>query len=257
MTETLIRLYELQVLDSRLDELIANRGELPFRVAEMRDELRDREAYLADKQDRMAFLQSEDRRLVHETDDLRARLERYKSQQYEVKTTREYDAISFQIEDAAVRIDRNIEALDEIAFEIQQLGEEIDGFSAELEQIRTEFADNEKLLNELLAETAEEEARLTKEREKIYEQVTEPYRSMYERIRPAKDGIAVVSVRGGACGGCYNAIPRQLVMELRRGDKHTVCESCGRIIVGDTIAVAVEGEPEPVSYETDSADNEE
>jgi uncharacterized protein len=107
------------------------------------------------------------------------------------------------------------------------------------------------MLNELLAETAEEEKRLTAERARVFPAVPDNFISMYERIRPAKDGIAVVAVREGACGGCYHTLPRQLVLEMKKSEKHTVCESCGRIIVGESIALAIDGEPQPVVYETE------
>ena len=56
--------------------------------------------------------------------------------------------------------------------------------------------------------------------------------------------------RNGVCGGCFNAIPRQLVLELKLGEKNAVCEYCGRIVVGEPISLAVDGEPQPVAQVT-------
>jgi predicted nucleic acid-binding Zn-ribbon protein len=58
---------------------------------------------------------------------------------------------------------------------------------------------------------------------------------LYERIRKAKGGLAVVPVKRNACGGCYNAVPPQKVLELRRNNKIYTCEHCGRILVSDEI----------------------
>lgn len=251
MNEALLRLYELQKIDTELDELVASRGELPYRVAEMRDELAAREADLTDMKARVTEIELEQKKLEGEVQDFEVKLERYKSQQFDVKTTREYDAISFQIEDAQHRINRNLDTLSRMAIELENLRADIEGFGGELEQVRVEFAENEKMLNELLAETAEEEKRLTAERARVFPAVPDNFISMYERIRPAKDGIAVVAVREGACGGCYHTLPRQLVLEMKKSEKHTVCESCGRIIVGESIALAIDGEPQPVVYETE------
>jgi len=33
--------------------------------------------------------------------------------------------------------------------------------------------------------------------------------------------------------------------------KHTVCEYCGRIIVGEVIGTAIDGEPEVVNHEVE------
>jgi hypothetical protein len=46
------------------------------------------------------------------------------------------------------------------------------------------------------------------------------------------------------------------VLELKRGDRHTVCETCGRIVVGDTIAAAIDGEPQVVNYEIEHEEEE-
>jgi predicted nucleic acid-binding Zn-ribbon protein len=73
--------------------------------------------------------------------------------------------------------------------------------------------------------------------------ISAPHLSMYNRVRPAKNGIAVVPIRNGVCGGCFNAIPRQMVLELKLGEKHTVCEYCGRIVVGEPISLLVDGPP--------------
>jgi predicted nucleic acid-binding Zn-ribbon protein len=250
VNEGLLRLYELQKIDTHLAELVSSRGELPYRVAEMRDELAAREADLHDMHARISELEAEERTLTSDTSDFEVKLERYKSQQFDVKTTREYDAISFQIEDASHRIGRNQDTIARMMVELNNVREDAESFGGELEHVRVEFAENEKALNELLTETADDEKRLTAEREKVVVQVPSNYLSMYDRIRPAKEGIAVVSLRNGACGGCYHVIPRQLVLELKKSEKHTVCESCGRIVVSEGIAIAIDGEPAPIVYET-------
>lgn len=255
MNQALLRLYELQKIDTHLDELVSSRGELPYRVAEMRDELAEREAEINTMHERIADIEAEERRLTSEISDFEVKLERYKSQQFEVKTTREYDAISFQIEDASHRIGRNHDTIARMMDELNYLREDEAKLSQELEQTRAEFAENEKNLNELITETAEDEKRLQVERTRIVAEVPANYLAMYDKIRPAKEGVAVVAVRNGACGGCYHVIPRQLVLELKKSEKHTVCESCGRMVVGESIAVEIDGVPEPVVYETEDVEN--
>jgi predicted nucleic acid-binding Zn-ribbon protein len=55
----------------------------------------------------------------------------------------------------------------------------------------------------------------------------------YNRIRRSvRNGLAVVSVKRDACGGCFNRIPPQRQVDVRQGKKLIVCEYCGRILVG-------------------------
>lgn len=257
MNESLLRLYELQKIDSELDELIASRGGLPERVAEMRADMAAREEELATIRQRAERAEIDVRDFEREMAIVKEKFEGYKAQQFDVKTTREYDAITFQIEDANRRIREYSDGMARARVELENARAEAEEFAAELTGIREEFEDSERALNELITETIDEETRLRKERERIASQVSSTHIALYERIRGAKEGIGVVAVRNGVCGGCFNALPRQLVLELKRGDRHTVCEACGRIIVGDTIAVAIDGEPQPVSYEVEEEEAEE
>ena len=56
----------------------------------------------------------------------------------------------------------------------------------------------------------------------------------YNRIRRnVRNGMAVVTVKRDACGGCFNHIPPQRQADIRQGKKIIVCEYCGRILVAD------------------------
>lgn len=256
MNEVLLSLYELQRIDSHIDELVSSRGELPGRVSELRGILEDREAILKALESRIETNETEMRKITGDTTEMREKLDKYKGQQFEVKTTREYDAISFQIEDADRRLHEDGDRMGRISIELENAKTEAEELRAELTEMRAEFEDSEKLLNQMMAETAAEEKELQGQRKKLVPKITQNYISIYDRVRPAKSGVAVVALRGGVCGGCYNAVPRQLVLELNRGLKHTVCEYCGRIIVGEVIGTAIDGEPEPVNYEVETETEE-
>ncbi len=247
MNEVLLSLYQLQRIDSQIDELVSSRGQLPERVYELRKILADRESILTEVESRIQTNETEMRKINGETSEFREKLDKYKGQQFEVKTTREYDAISFQIEDADRRLREDSDRMGRISIELENAKAEAKELNAELTEMRSEFEDSEKLLMQMMAETAAEEKELLAERKKILPKITQNYISIYERVRPAKNGVAVVALKGGVCGGCFNAVPRQLVLELNRGLKHTVCEYCGRIIVGEVIGTAIDGEPEPVN----------
>ena len=54
-----------------------------------------------------------------------------------------------------------------------------------------------------------------------------------KRSRNVRNGLAVVTVKRDACGGCFNRIPPQRQADIRQGKKIIVCEYCGRILVAD------------------------
>jgi predicted nucleic acid-binding Zn-ribbon protein len=251
VNESLIHLYELQKVDRHLDELIESRGELPDRVNDMRHQAEEQRKQLDQVRKDRHEIETRSRELSAECVDLREKVDRYKAQQFDVKTTREYDAITFQLEDAQRRLHTNTEAVGRMGIELEQLKMDDEQMAQDLTEMEGELAEAEEALKEVLAGTEEEEKQLLARRKELEKQVQPFYLTIYNRVRPAKEGIAVVAIKNGVCGGCYNAVPRQLALELRKGEKHAVCEYCGRIIVGEPIAIAVDGEPQVVTYEVE------
>ena len=256
MNESLLHLYELQKVDRQLDDLIEGRGELPDRVNDMRRQLQDHREQLQQVRHDIHEVDSRSRELTSESVDLREKVDRYKAQQFDVKTTREYDAITFQLEDAQRRLHQNTESVGRMGIELEQLKVDEAAMAADMSDMERELEEAEGALAEVLAGTEEEEKQLLVRREDLVKQVQPYYLTIYNRVRPAKEGIAVVAIKDGVCGGCFNAVPRQLALELRKGEKHAVCEYCGRIIVGEPIAIAVDGEPQPVTYEVEEEESE-
>ena len=256
MNESLLHLYELQKVDSQLDDLIESRGELPERVEEMRRNVNDQRDQAEQVRKDIREIEERSKQLSSETVDLREKVEKYKSQQFDVKTTREYDAITFQLEDSQRRLHNNVETVGRMAIELEQLKVDEQQMTQDLTDMQRELEEAESALKEVLADTEEEEKQLMARRAELEKKIQPYYMTIYNRVRPAKGGVAVVPIKNGVCGGCYNAVPRQLAIELKRGDKHTVCEYCGRIIVGEPIALAVDGEPQVVTYETETESEE-
>ncbi|MBI5651706.1 MAG: hypothetical protein HZC40_14875 [Chloroflexi bacterium] len=54
--------------------------------------------------------------------------------------------------------------------------------------------------------------------------------AMYDRLRQAKAGRAVASIKQNACGACGVTVPTGLASRVRAGEELVVCPSCGRIL---------------------------
>ena len=77
-------------------------------------------------------------------------------------------------------------------------------------------------------------ARLREEETRARAKIDERLLSAYSRIRSnVRNGLAVVTVKRDACGGCFNRIPPQRQVDIRQGKKIIICEYCGRILVAD------------------------
>lgn len=101
-------------------------------------------------------------------------------------------------------------------------------------------------LESVIAETAKEEAELTQESERLQAQLPERLLKAYIRIcGSVRNGLGVVTVVRGACGGCFRRIPPQRQLDIRSHKRVVVCENCGRIIVDDPTQAPEEAEEAP------------
>lgn len=235
MENRLRRLYELQQIDSALDELEDMKGDLPNQIRvldERQTALTERQAQLEETM-RGAFLQRDaaDSEIVG----LREKLEKYKKQQYTVRNNREYDALTKEMDSATDTISRLEKEMESLETKATVARTEIEEVKKQVEVLDAELAEKRAALAEVAKTTEDEELRFTHEREKIVVHITKQDLTAYDRIRKAKKGKAVVPVRRGACGGCFARVTPQKQLELRQNQKLYTCEHCGRILVSDEI----------------------
>src|SRR3970282_2920872 len=91
-------------------------------------------------------------------------------------------------------------------------------------------------LKEIIKANEREENKLLEERKKIESEVKKSDFSAYMRIRKAKKGTAVATIKRSACSGCHNIVPSQRQLEIRRNNRLFFCEYCGRILVSPEVA---------------------
>jgi hypothetical protein len=83
-----------------------------------------------------------------------------------------------------------------------------------------------------VSETQKDEDKLMKASDDAKKKIESRLVFAYNRLRDnAKNGLAVVQIVRGSCGGCYNKIPPQRQLDIVTKKKIIVCEHCGRILV--------------------------
>ena len=129
---------------------------------------------------------------------------------------------------------------DGLADTSQTLTQEVEEIKIKLEELKKELTEKEADLKEIVKANAKEETKLNNERKKLEGEVKKPDLSAYMRIRKAKRGKAVSTIKRSACSGCHNIVPSQRQLEIRRNNRLFFCEYCGRILVSSEIAEEVE-----------------
>ncbi len=232
MPQRLKILIELQKVDSRLRELQALQGDLPKRLEALKQNVNEKSDLLHAKEAALEEAKTAKHLAELEIQSLREKDKKYHDQLFKVTTNREYDAIQAEIDATTTAIDEQETLFLEASEKEETLTAEIEELKKEVEQIQAEAVEVEKELQEKLNLTRREETELQRRREELVHDLDVPIYRTYERIRKGKpDGLAVVPVVNGACGGCRQAIPPQKILEIRRMNQVIICEGCGRILV--------------------------
>ena len=236
MEKTLYALIELQEIDHKLDLVKNERGDLPERVESLQSTIEEKEILLKEQSEKIKELTLENKNSELELNTIKSQLEKYQDQLYQVKTNKEYDAISHETENVKNKIDELEKNILEIEETIENLTGSNDTIQKELTEMRRDFEESDSELKAKINASSEEENILRQERQIVEKKLTPQQLSAYERIRGAKNGVAVAYCNGGVCSGCYSFIPPQKVVEIRNMKRLYYCESCGRILIWDNNA---------------------
>lgn len=228
-------LFALQQVDSQLQEVEELKGDLPMIVADLQsksDDLKGRikELNATLKQARIDR-DSADREII----ELAEKVEKYKNQQLNVKSNKQYDALTHQIEAAEQRSTQLEKDMLTLEGKMELAKKDVETLTGEAETVTEELSEKQKELREVNKEHEKEELKLHHEREKLLARIDEDDLERYERIRKAKGGKAVVPIKRDACGGCFSRVPPQKILEIRQNSHFYACEHCGRILVSDQI----------------------
>ncbi len=234
MQEKIMALYELQKIDSQIDEINKVKGELPLEVQDLEDELAGLNTRIENVNAEIEELNSLSRQRKREVDQAKIMIANYKEQQNNVRNNREFDAITKEIEYQELEIELAEKRLKEYTAGIKSKKAIIEQTNAALEERSIDYKAKKEELDSIEAETAQQVADLMAKAEKAKEPIDERLLSAYNRIRSNfHNGLAVVTITRDACGGCFNRIPPQRQVDIRLGKKLIVCEYCGRILVSE------------------------
>ncbi|MCB0372371.1 MAG: hypothetical protein KDD31_05135 [Muricauda sp.] len=235
--EKLRALYDLQLIDSRVDEIRNVRGELPLEVQDLEDEvlgLKTRLDKLKTDVETINFEISAKKNLIDES---KALIKKYSEQQKNVRNSREFNSLTKEVEFQELEIQLAEKNIKEFKAQIEQKKEVITQTKEKLSEREGHLKHKKGELDAILAETEKEEKALLKKSEEFEDKIEDRLIQAYKRIRHnVKNGLAVVPVERGASGGSFFTIPPQVQVEIASRKKIITDEHSGRILVDPLLA---------------------
>ena len=235
--EKLRALYDLQLIDSRVDEIRNVRGELPLEVRDLEDEVEGFKLRLQKMEDNLNEIDNQIKGKKNLIEEAKALIKKYNEQQKNVRNNREFNSLAKEVEFQDLEIQLAEKHIKEFKAQIEQKKEVIEATKERLKEREDHLKHKKGDLDAILAETQKEEDVLLQKSEEYKTKIEDRLANAYSRIRSSvKNGLAVVPIERGASGGSYFTIPPQVQVEIATRKKIITDEHSGRILVDSELA---------------------
>ncbi|HOD10473.1 MAG TPA: hypothetical protein PLH25_00495 [Flavobacterium sp.] len=230
-------LYDLQLIDSRIDEIRNVRGELPLEVEDLEDEVAGLSTRLEKFKIDLVSIEDQIKAKKNAIEEHQAAIKRYTEQQKNVRNNREFNSLTKEVEFQELEIQLAEKQIKEMKASIDHKKEVISSSKEKLEQKSTHLKHKKAELNDIMSETQKEETFLTEKSSEYEALIEERLLAAYKRIRKSViNGLAVVSIERGASAGSFFTIPPQTQVEIAARKKIITDEHSGRILVDAALA---------------------
>jgi len=230
-------LYDLQLIDSRIDKIRSVRGELPLEVEDLEDEVAGLEVRISKIHDELDECTEEIKSKQNTTEHAKSMIKKYNDQQKNVRNNRAFESLSKEIEFQELEIELCSKQIKELTAQIELKKENIDQNNEKLKERKEHLSHKKNELDDILKETEKEENGLLKKSKKFESKIDESLLISYKKIRSSvRNGLAVVAVERGASAGSFFTIPPQVQLDIASRKKLITDEHSGRILVDKLLA---------------------
>ncbi len=230
LREKLKALEELQQIDLEANEVRAELEALPARRAEVDQAVTVARKAWEDERSRLEANERERRQLESLLGMERDKVKKWEGRLGEIKTPREYAALSREIDIAKKTNDSQHEQVKELTNQALEIKKAVDAKEEELSEREAAAQAAGEELEKKKAAADEKMRALDTRRAAAVKQVDPGLLAKYENIKRRRAGIAIAQVVGMTCKGCHRNIPPQLAITLQRANSIETCPNCHRII---------------------------
>jgi predicted nucleic acid-binding Zn-ribbon protein len=224
-------LIDLQEVDGRIRELELELKDLPRRKALETARLSGVSADLKSAKANEEYANQRVRNFEEDAKSLRERIQQLKTTQAGLKSNREYQQYSVQIDlinhDLDAMENNQMAAMDVIPSAQARVNEVQAKFDAEKSEVDAFCAE----IDERIAMVKRELEEAQKERAEKAKLVTNPkFMLYYERLRTKRWPVVVPLTHEGVCDGCHLVQPPSVAQMVDHNADLVACTMCGRVL---------------------------
>ena len=241
MRDHLSNLIKLQKIDSKIQVIEELCGDLPQKVENLEKNIQAHQDNVKTLTERIVIISSEINTISFDLQDLLERKKNLQDKLYKVTNNREYDSFTEEINFVDKKTNEMETSLLEKESEKEISEEKLKAVSIALEEHQKEFEIANADYSERKQETEGEKGALMVDREKIHGEIPDRILSKYHRIYDARNGLALAPIivsgmkkqKGRSCGGCFQRVAPQDVIDVRGEQRIVSCSVCGRILYSE------------------------
>lgn len=245
--DTLIALYRLQKIDSEAQQFSDEARRIPDQVRVLEGSLDKVRNELGRLNAEAAQLRSEQSDLEGHVSEESAKHQKWKRRLNDIKSPREYQALSRELEMGERQVNEQEERLLELGQQIEDKEKAAADKKAELEDKETEVSAQIRKLRQEETRLKNEASSRLSGRDAVAQQLNSRVLKKYDQLRNARGGVAVAVVRGGTCTACQMTVRPQLVIQLLRLEALESCPNCNRLLIHEQLADELDGGSPPAS----------
>ena len=235
--EKLRAMYDLQLIDSRIDKIRSVRGELPLEVEDLEDEVEGLDFRINKINEELSELENGIKEKQNKIEESKAMITKYNDQQKNVRNNRAFESLSKEIEFQELEIQYSEKQINELKTEIEEKKEKLEETTTHKDERKAHWDHKKDELNSIMKETEKEESALMKKSEEFEKKIDDSLLISYKKIRSSvKNGLAIVPVERGASAGSFFVIPPQVQLDIASRKKFITDEYSGRILVDKDLA---------------------
>ena len=161
VSDILRQLYQLQLVDSKIDEIQVLKGELPIEVSDLEDEIAGLDTRIAKLNEKIADIDHEISSHNANIKESKILIERYEKQLDEVKNNREYEALTKEIEMQNLEIQLSEKKINDASSAKELKAETLNETNGKMDVKKENLSVKQVELEKIIKKTESEERKLT------------------------------------------------------------------------------------------------
>jgi uncharacterized protein len=223
-------LAQLQEIDLRIDNSHGEKQGLLDQISSLDARAEELKQMISSQVSELEIVEQEKRELEVNQDAESDAISRSETRLRDIKTQKEYQAVSKEIA-AAKKVKGE---LDEQVLQKATRGEELKAVIAEKEKELEEFERNSTgQKSELQTKIEQLDGDINNDlvvREAAVKEISPSMMKRYLMLREKRQGLAIVEAKGGSCLGCNMNLPPQVYNSLFKAENLVSCPHCQRML---------------------------